>query len=132
MIVVDASVLANVVGDDEDAGQLARARLAAASAVSAPDLVDVETVSVFRRRWMAGDLSDDRFQTAVDDLSALPITRFPVGPLMVRAFELRANITAYDACYIALAEALDCPLITSDRRLANAPMTTCTTEVLQL
>ncbi len=132
MIVVDASVLANVVGDDEDAGQLARARLAAASAVSAPDLVDVETVSVFRRRWMAGDLSDDRFRTAVDDLSALPITRFPVGPLMVRAFELRANITAYDACYIALAEALDCPLITSDRRLANAPMTTCTTEVLQL
>ena len=132
MIVVDASVIANVVGDDEAAGQLARARLAAASAVSAPDLVDVETVSVLRRRWLAGDLSDERFQGAVDDLLALPITRFPVGPMMVRAFELRANITAYDACYIALAEALDCPLITADRRLANAPMTTCTTEVLQL
>ena len=132
MIVVDASVIANVVGDDEAAGQLARARLAAASAVSAPDLVDVETVSVLRRRWLAGDLSDERFQGAVDDLLALPITRFPVGPMMVRAFELRANITAYDACYIALAEALACPLITADRRLANAPMTTCTTEVLQL
>lgn len=132
MIVVDASVLANVVGDDEAAGRLARARLAAASAVSAPDLVDVETVSVLRRRWLAGDLSDERFRFAVDDLLALPVTRFPVGPLMVRAFELRANITAYDACYIALAEALDCPLITSDRRLANAPMTTCATEVLQL
>lgn len=132
MIVVDASVLANVVGDDEAAGQLARARLAAASAVSAPDLVDVETVSVLRRRWLAGDLSDERFRFAVDDLLALPITRFPVGPLMVRAFELRANITAYDACYVALAEALDCPLITADRRLANAPMTICRTEVLQL
>ncbi len=132
MIVVDASVLANVVGDDEAAGQLARARLAAASAVSAPELVDVETVSVLRRRWLADDLSDERFRCAVDDLLALPITRFPVGPLMVRAFELRANITAYDACYVALAEALDCPLITSDRRLANAPMTTCATEVLQL
>ena len=132
MIVVDASVLANVVGDDEAAGQLARARLAAASAVSAPDLVDVESVSVLRRRWLAGDLSDERFRFAVDDLLALPITRFPVGPLMVRAFELRANITAYDACYVALAEALDCPLITSDRRLANAPMTTGATEVLQL
>ena len=132
MIVVDASVIANVVGDDEAAGQLARARLAAASAVSAPDLVDVETVSVLRRRWLAGDLSDERFRGAVDDLLALPITRFPVGPMMVRAFELRANITAYDACYIALAEALDCPLITADRRLANALMTTCTTEVLQL
>lgn len=132
MIVVDASVIANVVGDDEAAGQLARARLAAASAVSAPDLVDVETVSVLRRRWLAGDLADERFQGAVDDLLALPITRFPVGPMMVRAFELRANITAYDACYIALAEALACPLITADRRLANAPLTTCTTEVLQL
>lgn len=132
MIVVDASVLANVIGDDEAAGQLARARLAAASAVSTPDLVDVETVSVLRRRWLAGDLSDERFRCAVDDLLALPITRFPVGPLMVRAFELRANITAYDACYVALAEALDCPLITADKRLANAPMTTCTTEVLQL
>ena len=132
MIVVDASVLANVVGDDEAAGLLARARLAAASAVSAPDLVDVETVSVLRRRWLAGDLSDERFRFAVDDLLALPITRFPVGPLMVRAFELRADITAYDACYVALAEGLECPLITSDRRLANAPMTTCATEVLQL
>ena len=132
MIVVDASVLANVVGDDEAAGQLARARLAAASAVSAPDLVDVETVSVLRRRWLASDLSDERFRFAVDDLLALPITRFTVGPLMVRAFELRANIIAYDACYVALAEALDCPLVTSDRRLANAPMTTCATEVLQL
>lgn len=132
MIVVDASVLANVIGDDEATGQLARARFAAASAVSAPDLVDVETVSVLRRRWLAGDLSDERFRGAVDDLLAMPITRFPGGPLMVRAFELRANITAYDACYVALAEALDCPLITADRRLANAPMTTCTTEVLQL
>jgi predicted nucleic acid-binding protein len=132
VIVVDASVIANVVGDDEAAGHLARARLAAASAVSAPDLVDVETVAVLRRRWLAGDLSDERFRAAVDDLLALPITRFPVGPLMVRAFELRANVTAYDACYVALAEALDCPLITADRRLANAPMTTCTTEVLQL
>lgn len=132
MIVVDVSVLANVVGDDEAAGGLARARLVEASAVSAPDLVDVETVSVLRRRWLAGDLSDDRFRSAVDDLLTLPITRFPTGPLMVRAFDLRANIAAYDACYIALAEALDCPLITCDRRLANAPMTTCTTEVLQL
>jgi predicted nucleic acid-binding protein len=132
VIVVDASVIANVVADDEAAGHLARTRLEAASAVSAPDLVDVETVAVLRRRWLAGDLSDERFRAAVDDLLALPITRFPVGPLMVRAFELRANVTAYDACYVALAEALDCPLITADRRLANAPMTTCTTEVLEL
>jgi predicted nucleic acid-binding protein len=132
VIVVDASVLANVVGDDQAPGELARARLMAASAISAPDLADVETVSVLRRRWLDSDLSVERFRRAVDDLLALPITRFPVSPLMPRAFELRANVTAYDACYVALAEALECPLITADRRLANAPTIRCTTEVLHL
>jgi len=130
MIVVDASVLANVVGDDAESGEVARSRLAAAVAVSAPDLVDVETVSVLRRRWFGGDLSDERFRSAVDDLLALPISRYPVGPMMMRAFELRANVTPYDACYVALAEALDCPLITADARLASAPKIACTTEVL--
>ena len=130
MIVVDASVLANVVGDDEAAGKIARARLVAAGEASAPDLVDVETVSVLRRRWLSGDLSAARFRSAIDDLLALPITRFPVGPMMTRAFELRANLTAYDVCYVALAEALDCPLLTADARLAAAPTISCLTEVL--
>ena len=131
MIVVDASVLANVIGDDESAGRSARARLDAAGDVSAPDLIDVETVSVLRRRWLAGNLSDHRFQDAVVDLAALPITRYPVGPFMVRAFELRANVTAYDACYVALAETLRCPLLTADARLASAPTITCTIEMLR-
>lgn len=56
----------------------------------------------------------------------------PVGPLLRRVFELRANVTAYDACYVALAAALDCPLVTSDRRLASAPAIACVTEVLDL
>lgn len=131
MIVIDASVLANVVGDDASAGALARRRLEEAGAASAPDLVDVETVSVLRRRWLKGDLTDDRFRSAVDDLLALPITRFPTGSLMLRAFELRANVTAYDACYVALAEALECTLVTSDQRLASAPTIGCSTEVLR-
>ncbi|BAN01687.1 type II toxin-antitoxin system VapC family toxin [Ilumatobacter coccineus] len=131
MIVVDASVLANVVGDDESAGTLARRRLQIAGAASAPDLVDVETVSVLRRRWLKGDLTDERFRSAVDDLLALPITRFPTAVFMPRAFELRANVTAYDACYVALAEALDCTLVTADRRLASAPTISCATEVLR-
>jgi predicted nucleic acid-binding protein len=131
VIVIDASALANVVGDDESAGALARRRLQVAGAASAPDLVDVETVSVLRRRWLNGDLTDDRFRNAIDDLLALPITRFPVGPLTLRAFELRANVTAYDACYVALAEALDCTLVTSDQRLASAPTINCSTELLR-
>ncbi len=130
MIVIDASVLANVVGDDESAGLLARRRLQVAGVASTPDLVDVETVSVLRRRWLTGDLTDERFRAAVDDLLALPITRFPTGPLMSRAFELRANVTGYDACYVALAEALGCTLVTSDQRLANPPTISCSTEIL--
>ncbi len=130
MIVVDASVLANIIADDTNTGHLARTRLARAGQAYAPDLADVETVAVLRRRWLNSDLTDTRFRDAIDDLLALPITRLPVGPLMIRAFELRANVTAYDACYIALAETLDCPLITADQRLSTAPGTHCVIEVL--
>ncbi len=132
MIVIDASVLANLVGDDTPTGERARTRLAAASSASVPDLADVETMSTLRRRWLAGDLDAERFQQAIDDLLALPLARVPVGPLLQRVYELRANVSAYDACYVALAEELDCPLITSDRRLANTPTITCATEVLDL
>ena len=131
MIVVDASVLANAVADDTPIGARARARLAEAkSAVSAPDLVDVETVSVLRRRWRAGDLTLARFAEAVDDLLELPITRVPVGPLMHRAFELRDTITPYDAAYVALAEGLDATLVTGDARLSRAPGPRCLIKVL--
>jgi len=130
LIVVDASVLANVVGDDGQAGQIARTRLAAATEVSAPDLIDVETVAVLRKRWLAGDLTARRFRVAIDDLLALPIAHFPTGPLMVRSYELRANVTPYDAAYVALAEGLACPLVTGDGRLARAPGINCDVELL--
>ena len=130
MIVIDASVLANVVGDDGPAGRAARTRIAAASQWSAPDLVDVETVSLLRRRWRAGDLTARRFRSAVGDLLSLPITRFPTGPLMIRAYELRSNVTPYDATYVALAEGLSCPLVTADARLSRAPGIHCAVDVL--
>lgn len=131
MIVVDASVLANIVADDGSAGDLARRRLAAAREVSVPDLADVETVAVLRRRWLRGDLDERRFRDAIDDLLALPIARFPVGAFMPRAFELRDNVTAYDACYVALAEVLECLLLTADERLAGTPTLTCAVDVLR-
>lgn len=130
MIVIDASVLANVVGDDGPAGRAARARLLDAAEASTPDLADVETVAVLRERWLAGDLTDRRFRSAIDDLLALPLARFPTGPLMIRAYELRSNVTAYDASYIALAEGLACTLVTADARLARSPGTNCTIEIL--
>jgi predicted nucleic acid-binding protein len=130
VIVVDASVLANVVGDDRRDGQRARAAVRAAGDLSAPDLVDVEVVAVLRKRWLAKQLDDARFAAAVDDLTALPLRRVPARPLMRRAYELRANITAYDAVYVALAELLDCPLLTADARLARARAVRCPIEAL--
>lgn len=130
MIVVDASVVANALADDGDDGDLARRRLIEAGELAAPDLVDVETVSVLRRRWLAGDLSARRFSTAVDDLGDLAVLRVPTGPLMRRAYQLRANVTAYDASYAALAELLGWVLLTADSRLSRAPGINCTVEVL--
>ncbi|MDQ3351683.1 MAG: type II toxin-antitoxin system VapC family toxin [Actinomycetota bacterium] len=130
MIVVDASVLANVVGDDAEDGRAARDRIGDAGDVAMPDLGDVETVAVLRRRWLAGDLTDERFAQGVAVLVAMPIERFPVAPFMPRAFELRANVIAYDATYVALAEELGCSLVTGDGRLAAAPGVRCHVEVL--
>lgn len=124
MIVIDASVLANVVADDGVDGRIARAALRGEE-LAAPDLVDVETVSVLRKRWMADDLTERRFRGAVDDLADLAVTRYPTLPLMRRAFELRSNVTPYDAAYIGLAEVLGCPLLTGDARLASAPGPRC-------
>lgn len=125
MIVVDASVLANAVADDGPQGALAREVLRAHRDLAAPDLIDVETNAVFRRRWLARELSSHRFEQAAEDLRLFPIARYPTRGLMRRAFELRENVTAYDACYVALAEALQCSLATGDRRLAKAPGPRC-------
>jgi predicted nucleic acid-binding protein len=125
LIVVDASVLANVVADDGADGRTARDVVRGAGGLSAPDLVDVETVSVLRKRWLAGTLSATRFATAIDDLMDLEVERYPGLPLLRRVFELRDNVSAYDAVYVALAEGLACTLLTADARLVNAPGPRC-------
>lgn len=130
MIVVDASVLANALGDDEDDGRISRLELRAAGDLAAPDLIDVETVAVLRKRWLARTISDQRFEAAVGDLARLDFERVPTLRLMRRAYELRANVTAYDATYVALAEALECELLTADRRLAGASGPRCAIRVL--
>jgi predicted nucleic acid-binding protein len=132
LIVVDASVMANLVGDDGPAGRTARTRVAGETHLAAPDLVDVETVAVLRKRWRAGDLTARRFAAAVDDLLALPLDRFPTGPLMIRAYQLRANVTPYAAAYVALAESLGYPLLTADSRLSRSPGVRCHVELLAI
>lgn len=130
MIVLDASVLAAVVGDDGPDGDTARAALVEAGDASIPDLADVETLSVLRRVHLGGGMSTTRLRHAVDDLAALPLTRYPALPLLARASRLLHNLTAYDAVYVALAEALDVELLTGDARLARAPKLPCTVRLL--
>lgn len=130
MIVIDASVLVNVVADDGRDGALARDLVARSGDLHAPEMVDVETVAALRKRWLVGDITNERFALALDDLDALELARFPALPLMRRAYELRANVTAHDAAYVALAEVLGCPLVTADARLARAPGLTCEVSVL--
>jgi predicted nucleic acid-binding protein len=131
MIVVDASVLANVIGDDGADGQRARREMSAGGEVAAPDLVDVETVAVLRKRWLAGTVDDQRFAEAVVDLGDLDFERVPTLRFVGRAYELRANVPAYDATYVALAEVLGCELLTADQRLANASGPRCSIRVLR-
>jgi predicted nucleic acid-binding protein len=109
---------------------LASPTRSAERAGAVPDLADVETVAVLRKRWLAGAIDDARFEAAVDDLVALPFARYPTLGLVHRAFELRANVTACDATYVALAEALGCDLATADARLAGAPGIRCRTRVV--
>lgn len=124
-------MLANVIGDDGDDGDLARSEFRSADDVAAPDLVDVVTVAVLRKRWIAGSITARRFASAITDLESIAIVRYPTLPLMRRAYELRDNVTAYDAAYVALAETLECELLTGDGRLGDAPGPECSIRVLQ-
>jgi predicted nucleic acid-binding protein len=130
LIVVDASVLANAIGDDGADGERARREIRASGELAVPELVDVETVAVLRKRWLAGTITDRRFEAAVGDLESLDVDRYPTLPLMRRAYDLRANVTAYDATYVALGELLSCELLTGDRRLASALRGTCPVRLL--
>ena len=129
MLVVDASVLAPVVADAGSDGQRFRERLRGETLIG-PDLLRVEVASVLRRHADNGNLTTQQANAAIDDLLAFPITVYPTAPLLRRVWDLRASVTAYDACYVALAEAVGYPLLTADRRLANAPGLRCALEVL--
>ncbi len=130
MIVVDASVLANFLVDDGPSGAKARSALSDAGEVFVPDLIDVETAAVLRKGWIAQDITESRLVMAIDILAELPFRRYPTSLFLRRAYELRSTITAYDAMYVALAESLDCELLTCDARLARASGPRCPVRLL--
>ena len=130
MTVVDASVLATALGDDSADGDTARARLLGED-LSAPELIDLEVVSVLRSQLAAGLVDTRRANLALQDLVDLPLRRASHLPLLARCWELRANLSMYDAAYVALAEALDAVLLTADERLARAPGVDCEIEIVR-
>jgi len=124
-IVVDASVLVAALIDSTATGAWATALLRSDS-LAAPGHVHAEAANVLRRSALASQISHDIASWAHADLTKLRLDLTHYEPLSARIWELRSSVTVYDAWYVALAEALDVPLATLDRRLANAPGPRCT------
>lgn len=129
MLIVDASCLYEVLADTERSERV-RGRLASDADQAAPHVVDVEVLSIVRRDRMLGRLDATAARQAIEDLRDWPGERFGHGGLLERAWELRENVRAWDAVYVALAEALDATLLTLDARLGRAPGLACPVEVL--
>lgn len=127
MIVVDASAVIDVLVGE--ANETLAARLAEEAVLHAPHLLDTEVLHVLRRLELRGDLTPERSAWARDLFGRLTIDRYPHHPLSERVWELRRAVSAYDATYVALAEALDAPLVTTDERLARATGVRTTVEV---
>jgi predicted nucleic acid-binding protein len=130
VIVADASVLVVALADDGPDGDNARRRLRG-ERLAAPELVDLEVVSVLRRQLRQGDIDDRRASLALTDLGELPLRRAPHKPLLARCWELRGSLTVYDAAYVALAEALETTLLTGDGRMSRATGPRCKIETLR-
>jgi predicted nucleic acid-binding protein len=121
VIVVDASALLEVLLRTPAAATVEQRLFAPHQTLHAPHLLDVEVAQVIRRYAANREIDVERGRMALADLADLSLRRYPHDFLLPRIWELRNNLTAYDAAYVALAEALDTSLLTRDRRLAAAP-----------
>ncbi|CAN5717562.1 type II toxin-antitoxin system VapC family toxin [soil metagenome] len=120
MIVIDASALVELLLRTPAAGSVESRLFDNHEDLHAPQLIDVEVVQVFRKYALAGELDADRGRTLLADLMDFPMLRHSHDTLLPRVWELRHNLSAYDATYLALAEALDAALLTDDSRLITA------------
>lgn len=126
MIVVDASAaVLGLLNDGDARALLGRERLVC------PHLIDAEVLHALRAHVRRGELEAEDAAQAVDVWAKLGMERFAVNGLLGRMWELRDNVSAYDAAYVAVAEALEVPLLTADGRLARAPGPRCTITVVR-
>jgi predicted nucleic acid-binding protein len=130
LIVVDASVIVTALGDDGPDGDRARQRLRG-ERLAAPHLLDLEVTSAWRRLAAAAQLDERRVRLALADLQARRVVRVRHGTLLDRCWELRDDLTVYDAAYVALAELLEVTLVTADGKLSKAPGARCPIEALR-
>ena len=121
MIVVDASALVELLLQTQAAAFVGERIRKEKETLHAPHLLDLEVAQVLRRYVRRREISSERCRTALQDLVEFPLIRHPHVILLDRIWELRDSVTAYDAAYVSLAEALDAPLLTRDERLAAAP-----------
>lgn len=123
-LVVDASVVVAALVDAGPVGTWAE-RLTVSDDLAAPDLMPAEVANILRRAAIAGRISQDTASLAHADLLALPVQTFPYEPFAERVWELRSNLSAYDAWYVAVSEILEADLATLDERLRRAPGPRC-------
>lgn len=122
MIVLDASAVVSILFNSGPDAEPIRERIESpGESIHVPHLLDIEVLHVLRRQTLRGPLAGKRAATGLQDLENIKMTRYYHAPLLGRIWDLRENVTAYDAAYVALAEALDAPLVTMDERLARAP-----------
>jgi predicted nucleic acid-binding protein len=121
MIVLDASAIIEWLLRTSTGVRIDQRVFSHPIAIHVPHLLDVEVAQVLRRYVRERTISSQRGEEVIEDLSALAVNRHPHDLLLPRIWQLRGNLTAYDAVYVALAEVLDVPLVTCDRRLASAP-----------
>ena len=131
MIVIDASALIEVLLNTASAGRVAERLFGRNDTLHAPHVLDLEVSQVLRRYTLSGAMDAQRSEQALEDLADLPLNRYPHNIFLQRIWALRRNLTAYDAAYVALAEALDAPVVTRDGALARAPGHSARIEVIR-
>jgi len=130
MLVVDASCLLELLLQPRNSETIRQRLLLQGQPLCAPQLIDIEVSHVLRRYWLAKELSTERGHDALVDLEDFPLERFGHTALLPRIWQLRNNLTAYDAAYVALAESLDAPLVTCDAKLARSTGHGATIEII--